>query len=143
MMSKAGYGNRKQQKKSLKDVFSEATRLAYNENGIRKTPKAWQKKFTRLNKTLQVTRQAYSAYLSKVSVSGRDGDEDDLYEKPPFFSDVVHRPTRGLIYFIYWPKGLILGILVTRVLCVVPAANLAPPPAGTQHTYSLTPTPAQ
>ena len=29
MMSKAGYGNRTQQKKSLKDVFSEATRLAY------------------------------------------------------------------------------------------------------------------
>ena len=52
-------------------------------------------------------------------------------------------PLEGLIYFIYWPEGFILRISVTRVLCVMSAADLAPPPAGTQHTYSLTPTPAQ
>ena len=48
--------------------------------------------------------------------------------------DVVHRPTRGLIYFIYWPKGLILGI--PSYMCVVcRAGRQLGTTAGRHSTY--------
>ena len=65
-MKQAGYGDRKQQKKSLKEVFTKATELAKKENGINRSAKAWQKKCTRM-------KQEYSAYIAKISQSGQRG----------------------------------------------------------------------
>jgi len=62
--------------------FVEATRLAKEENGIFRSAKAWQKKFTRM-------KQEYSAYIAKISQSGRDGDDDTLYNKSAIFA-VMH-----------------------------------------------------
>lgn len=43
MMGKAGYGNRRLQKKSLKDVFAEAVKFAASEHKIIRSDKGWQK----------------------------------------------------------------------------------------------------
>jgi len=32
--------------------------------------------------------QEYSAYIAKISQSGRDGDDDTLYNKPAFFAEM-------------------------------------------------------
>ena len=42
-MKEAGYGDRKKQKKSLKDVFVKAIELAQQDTGIKRTAKGWQK----------------------------------------------------------------------------------------------------
>ena len=47
-MKEAGYGDRRKQKKSLKEVFQAAVRLAKDTEGIDQTAKGWQKKFNRL-----------------------------------------------------------------------------------------------
>ena len=80
-MVAAGYGNRKEQKKSLKEVFELAVKLAERENNIKRTAKGWQKKFTRI-------KQDYSAYIAKISISGRDGDDEGLYDKPEYFKQM-------------------------------------------------------
>lgn len=78
MMSKAGYRDRKHQKKSLKELFVEGTKLAAEEHGIKRTAKGGQKSFTR-------TTQEYSASIMKLAKSGRDGDGKNLFQKSEFF----------------------------------------------------------
>lgn len=87
MMVKAGYGDRKKQKKSLKDVFVEATKLAEKEHGVKRTAKGWQKKFTRM-------KQEYTAFVAKLSESGRDGDDEGLFDTPEFY-ERMHELERG------------------------------------------------
>lgn len=84
MMTEAEYGNCKKQKKPLKDVFKLATDLAKKHNNITRSPKPLQNKFTRI-------KQKYSAYITKISKSGRDGDDQDLFDKPEFFEEVHER----------------------------------------------------
>jgi len=67
-ITEAGYGNRKELKKSLREVFAKAVDLARKDCGVRCSPKAWQKKFTRM-------KQEYSAYMAKLAQSGRDGHD--------------------------------------------------------------------
>ena len=81
VMKEIGYGDRKRQQKSLKQVFQAAVKLAEEKYIVKRTAKAWQKKFNRI-------KQEYSAFIAKISESGRDGDDEDLYDTPPFFKEM-------------------------------------------------------
>lgn len=87
MMVKVGYGSRKEQKKSMKDVFIQAVEQAEKEFGIKRSAKAWQKKFGRM-------KTEYSNFITKLQQSGRDGDDPDLYDKPDFY-DKMHELESG------------------------------------------------
>lgn len=78
MMSNAGYGDRKQQKKRFKEVFVKATKLAEQERGIKRTAEEWQKKFTRI-------KQEYSAFTTELAQTGRDRDDENFFQTPQYF----------------------------------------------------------
>lgn len=81
MMKNAGYGNCKQQRTSLKDVFKGAVNLAEQSHGIKRTAKGWQKKFTRI-------KQEYFAFIAMVKQSGRYADDDDLFNTSKYFENM-------------------------------------------------------
>ena len=56
-MLKVGYGSHKEQKKSMKNALNEAIVQAEKEFGIKRSAKAWQKKFGRI-------KTDYSNYIS-------------------------------------------------------------------------------
>lgn len=81
-MKEVGYGSKVGLHKNLKAVFSAAVYLAAENHGIIRTADGWIKKFKRI-------RTAYSDFVAKIKKSGRDGDDEDLYDKPEFF-DIIH-----------------------------------------------------
>eukprot|EP00171_Calliarthron_tuberculosum_P002950 IDg2950t1 len=86
-LREAGYGKKLDKYKSLKELFKAAVNIAADKYDVIRSPEAWQKKFNRI-------RKDYSSYISKVKQSGRDGDDEELYNKPDFF-DLVHELERG------------------------------------------------
>lgn len=81
-MSNAGYIYSKRQKKSSKNVLAEAIKLAEKEHGIWRTPKERLKEVTRV-------KQYYSGFVTKVSQSGRYGDDNNLHDTQKYF-ELMH-----------------------------------------------------
>ena len=80
-IKQAGYGDHKQQRKSVQEVFTRGTEFAKKENSINRSAKVMQKTFTRM-------KQEYSAYIAKISQSAHGEDDKDLYEEPEFFKEM-------------------------------------------------------
>jgi len=89
-MRTAGYGDRKHQNKSLKEVFALAKRRTKEQNDINRTAKRCQKTFTRM-------KQDYTSHIANISQSGRDGDDEGLFDMPDYFEkmhEVEHNKVR-------------------------------------------------
>lgn len=80
-LRKAGYGNRVGHHKNMKAMFAAAVELAEKDHGIVRSADGWMKKFKRI-------RNGYSDNIAKIEKSGRDGDDEDLYDKPEFY-DII------------------------------------------------------
>lgn len=85
-LKECGYGNKTKQKKSLNDVFKASVDLAASTHGVTRTAAGWKKKFYRI-------RKEYDDYINAISQSGRDGDDEDLFNKPCFY-DLIHELLR-------------------------------------------------
>lgn len=68
-------------RKSLEELFAEATKLAKSEYGVKRTAKGWQKKFN-------LIKQDYSAFIAKLANSSRDRANDDLFKTPVCYASV-------------------------------------------------------
>ena len=79
-MKEAGYGDKSAQKKALKEAFQEAVAIAKGKNGADRNAKAWQK-FNRM-------KQEHSQFIKLISESGRDEDDPDLHNEPPYFQEM-------------------------------------------------------
>lgn len=85
-LKESGYGNKTKQKKSLNDVFKASVDLATSIHGVTRTAAGWKKKFYRI-------RKDYDDYINAISQSGRDGDDEDLFNKPCYY-DLIHELLR-------------------------------------------------
>ncbi len=72
----------------MKSFWSEVSLIASSTEGINKPARGWEMKYGRL-------RKQYEKYLRNVNVSGREGDDEELFEKPPFFEE-IHQLERPL-----------------------------------------------
>lgn len=77
----------KNKKKSLVKFFDHCMQISKQLYDIHRSFKGWTKKFNRIS-------QEYSAFVGKISESERSGDEDDLYQLPPFYKQ-IHELERG------------------------------------------------
>eukprot|EP00171_Calliarthron_tuberculosum_P005588 IDg5588t1 len=85
-LKECGYGNKTKQKKSLNDVFKASVDLASSKHGVARTAAGWKKKFYRI-------RKDYDEYITAISQSGRDGDDENLFNKPNYY-ELVHELLR-------------------------------------------------
>ena len=65
----------------MREFWNDVMNTAKSKAGIHKTARSWEMKYGRL-------RKAYEAYVRRVNVSGREGDEEDLYERPLYYSEI-------------------------------------------------------
>ena len=80
-MKSTGYRDRRKKKKTIADLYDEVASIAKTEHGIQKTVISWKSKFRRL-------KRDYADYLYMIKMSGRSGDDDDLYDTPAFFGEI-------------------------------------------------------
>lgn len=80
-MQECGYNDHRRQTKTRREYFSKVVDHASTKYGVRRTTDGWERKFDRMKK-------AYSKYIRLISNSGRDGDDPNLFNKPPFFTEL-------------------------------------------------------
>ena len=81
VIKERGYRNRRKQKQSISDLFEDVIVIARKKYGIQKTATSWKSKWRRL-------KRDYDQYCDKIKESGQHGDDDDLYDKPAFFTEI-------------------------------------------------------
>ena len=81
VMKQCGYKDRRKKKKSMKQFWADVMKTANRTCKITKSARSWEMKYCRLKK-------AYESYTRRVNVSGREGDDDELYTEPKFFREI-------------------------------------------------------
>ena len=84
VMKERGYRNRRKQKKSIADLYEDVIVIARKKYGIQKTATSWKSKWRRL-------KRDYDQYCDNIKEPGQHGDDDGLYDKPAFFTE-IHEP---------------------------------------------------
>ena len=80
-MRNCGYRDHRRKKRPMRAVWDEVQGYLSEVTKLQKSSLAWEAQYKRL-------RKPYKNYVRKTSISGREGDDPDIHELPPYYSEI-------------------------------------------------------